>query len=228
MELACMAKILLAEDDLALAPMIRDWLGFERHTVEHVVDGQAALQLAEEFQFDLVILDWGLPGMTGVDICRKLRLRGNPVHILMLTGRDSLQDKETGLDAGADDYITKPFQIKELAARVRALLRRPVTYAGSVLTAGAITLDSGNYKVTKNGVELHLLPREFALLEFLMKHPNHVFSLDSLLEGVWASEADVTRDAVRTCVTRLRRKLESAGEKPIIESVHGQGYRLIS
>jgi two-component system, OmpR family, manganese sensing response regulator len=221
-----MAKILLAEDDAELAPMIKDWLGFERHTVEVAVDGPTALQLALDFQFDLIILDWGLPGLTGLDICKKLRSRGRAIAILMLTGKDTVQDKETGLDAGADDYVTKPFQIKELAARVRALLRRPVSYAGSVLTAGPITLDSAGYRVSKNGVEIHLLPREFALLEFLMKHPNHVFSLEALLESVWASEDEVTPEAVRTCVTRLRRKLDVEGQASIIESVHGCGYRL--
>ncbi len=221
-----MAKILIVEDDLGLSKMVRDWLVFEKHQVEEVADGNEALEKLRFYEYDLVILDWMLPGMSGVQILREFRNTRGSTPVLMLTGKDTIIDKETGLDAGADDYLTKPFHMKELSARTRALLRRPRDIVTDTIKVGDLLLDRGKHKILKNNVEVKLLPKEFALIDFLMRHPNQVFSVDALLNRVWESESDATADAVTTCVKRIRKKLDSEGKPSIIRTVHGVGYRL--
>lgn len=221
-----MAKILIVEDDLGLSKMVRDWLVFEKHQVEEVADGTEALEKLRFYEYDLVILDWMLPGISGVQILREFRNTRGSTPVLMLTGKDTIIDKETGLDAGADDYLTKPFHMKELSARTRALLRRPRDIVTDTIKVGDLLLDRGKHKILKNNVEVKLLPKEFALIDFLMRHPNQVFSVDALLNRVWESESDATADAVTTCVKRIRKKLDSEGKPSIIRTVHGVGYRL--
>lgn len=221
-----MAKILIVEDDLGLSKMVRDWLVFEKHQVEEVADGNEAREKLRFYEYDLVILDWMLPGMSGVQILREFRNTRGSTPVLMLTGKDTIIDKETGLDAGADDYLTKPFHMKELSARTRALLRRPRDIVTDTIKVGDLLLDRGKHKILKNNVEVKLLPKEFALIDFLMRHPNQVFSVDALLNRVWESESDATADAVTTCVKRIRKKLDSEGKPSIIRTVHGVGYRL--
>lgn len=221
-----MAKILLIEDDPDLCSIIEDALAAEHHMMEIVSTGSEGNDRLRVYKFDLVILDVGLPHMTGLEVLRNFRARGGKTPVLILTGKGAVQEKAEGLDAGADDYVTKPFAMKELSARVRALLRRPSAYTGAVLQAGDIDLDPISRRVTKNGAEINLLPKEFALLEFFMRHPNEVYSTDALLNHVWASESDSTPVSLRTCLTRLRQKIDVDGQPSIIRNLHGLGYKL--
>jgi OmpR-family two-component system manganese-sensing response regulator len=221
-----MAKILLVEDDSEFAEAVQRWLEHEHHTVESVADGTDAHERLNIYKYDVLILDWELPGMSGVDICKKYRATGGTAPILILTGKSAVSEKETGLDAGADDYLTKPFHMKEMAARVRALLRRTGRFNETTLKVRNIVLEPGLYNVTRDGVELRLLPKEFALLEFFMRHPGEVFSAEALLDRVWISEADITPDAVVTCIKRLRKKVDLESEPSIIRTIHGVGYKL--
>jgi DNA-binding response OmpR family regulator len=223
------AKILLVEDDTGLSRMVRDWLTFEHHLVETADNGRDGLDKLQFYQYDLVILDWELPEMTGIQICKEFRSRGGTTPVLMLTGKGTIGDKESGYDAGADDYLTKPFHMKELSLRLRALLRRGGTALQSdTLKFRDLELEPGSHRVTRQGKDLQLLPKEFALLEFLMRHPNQVFSAEALLSRVWASETDTTVDAVSTCIKRLRKKIDVDGQNSIIKTVHGVGYKLES
>ncbi len=222
-----MAKILVVEDDVDLAAMVVDWLKFEHYSVELVYSGTEGLDRLQSSEYDAIILDWELPGLTGIEICQQFRAEGGITPVVMLTGKDLVSDKLTGLDAGADDYLTKPFNMKELSARLRAVLRRPAGLLDNVLKVGQLELEPTKYLVRKAGVELQLLPKEFSLLEFFMRHPNQVFSADALIQRVWMSDSEATGDAIRTCLKRLRKKLDDNDDaNPIIQTVHGVGYRL--
>ncbi len=220
-----MAKVLFVEDEKALSDVVVDWLTAQQYIVEHVGDGQEALHRLNCYQYDVIVLDWGLPGISGIEVCQQFRSKGGATPVLMLTGKRDVDDKEAGLDAGADDYLTKPFHMKELAARLRALLRRPQAVVSNQLTARDVVLDPTTHRVTKSGAEVNLLPREFALLEFLMKHPSQVFSAEALLDRLWASESDATSGTIRTYVNRLRNKIDTEGQSSLICTVHGIGYR---
>jgi DNA-binding response OmpR family regulator len=219
-----MAKILLVEDDPDLANLIGNILHVERHTIETVSNGQEALGRLKMFRYELVVLDWMLPGMNGMEICTEFRSKGGNTPILMLTSKSTPEEKETALDGGADDYLTKPFHPKELTARIRALLRRPQTVNAKILQIGDIVLDAKTMKVYKNDEEIHLLPKEFSLLELFLRYPNQVFSGDALLDRVWASESAASVDTVRTYIKTLRKKIDSKGSPSLIRTVHGVGY----
>jgi DNA-binding response OmpR family regulator len=221
-----MAKVLLVEDDKVLQDTVADFLRSERHEVEAIADGGEASGRLRHYHYDLVVLDWNLPTKEGLDVLKEYRSQGGTTPILMLTGKGHIDDKTTGLDSGADDYLTKPFDIRELSSRVRVLLRRPNTGSTDILTAGSVSLDMQTHTVKQNGEPISLMPKEFALLEFLIRHRNQVFSVDDLLNRVWSSESDSTTDAVRQCITRLRRKLDREGQKPLITTVTGVGYRI--
>ncbi len=221
-----MAKILMVEDDRDLTLMVSDWLKLEHHQVECVHNGPDALEFLRNFDYDIVILDWELPGLSGIDILKDFRLQGKKTPVLILTGKRSVSEKEVGLDTGADDYLTKPFDLRELTARLRALLRRGWELGSNVLTFSDIVLDPSAHSARRGNRNLQLLRREFSLLEFLMRHPNQLFSAESLLSHVWTAEADVGPETVRTCVKRLRQKLESQGEPEVIQTVRGVGYKL--
>ena len=222
-----MAKILVIEDDLGLSRMVKDWLTFEHHMVETADNGKDGLEKLQYYQYDVIVLDWELPEMTGIEICRQFRSAGGKTPVLMLTGKGTIVDKETGFDAGADDYLTKPFHMKELSVRLRALLRRVGgNLTGDELRYRDIVIEPANHRATRTGKDLQLLPKEFALLEFLMRHPSQVFSAEALLSRVWSSDSDATIDAVSTCVKRLRKKVDVEGETSVIKTVHGVGYRL--
>lgn len=223
-----MSKILLVEDELDLSKQIQDWLAREHYIVETIDNGETAYHHLRVSKFDVIILDWQLPGMSGLEICKKYRSSGGKSPVLMLTARSTIDDKEMGLDAGADDYLCKPFHLKELSARVRALIRRSSASAASsnILHLGDISLDPSARRVTKGGVDVKLEPKEFSLLEFLMRNRNVVFSADALLDRVWESDTSVSPDSIRTYIKGLRKKLGSSGEASIITTVHGLGYRL--
>jgi DNA-binding response OmpR family regulator len=223
-----MAKILVVEDDESLSRMVSEWLAGEHHTVECSFDGADACEKLKFYEFDMVILDLNLPSMGGIKVLREFRASGKTTPVLILTGQDKIEDKEVGLDSGADDYLTKPFHMKELSARVRAVLRRPSSYAGDRLVSRGLELDPGNHTVKVNGNDISLLPKEFQLLEFLMRHPDQVFSADALLNRVWASASDSSIDALTTCVKRLRKKIDLDGSPSFIKTVHGVGYKLFT
>jgi DNA-binding response OmpR family regulator len=222
---ALMAKILLMEDDEALAETVEDWLIMSDHMVDIARDGREALARIEAFSYDLFVLDWEVPQTTGIELCSKLRAKGVMSPILMLTGKSAIEDKTTGFDVGVDDYLTKPFHPKELVARVQALLRRPAQLVSQTLTCGDITIDT-NSKQAKQGQDvLNLQPMEFTLLEFFVRHPNQPFSPEALLSRLWHSDAEVSSQSVYTCLARLRKKIEKNGVCPIA-TIRGVGYML--
>jgi DNA-binding response OmpR family regulator len=220
--------LLLVEDDVRLARALTRLLTEDRHVVEHAADGRTGLELASAIDgLDVVILDIGLPDMSGIEVARRLREDGVDTAILMLTARDTVTDRVTGLDAGADDYVVKPFAYQEVAARLRALGRRtePGPRRGApLLRAGAITLDETTRRVTAAGRDVDLSPREFSLLEALLRHAGKTLTRDQLLDLAWPFSVAVTPNAVDAYVHYLRTKLGEAGAQ--VETVRGVGYRL--
>ena len=221
-----MAKILLVDDDVYLGKLLREWLEHEKHKVDLVLTGTEANEFLEAYKYDVIVLDWGLPDVSGIEVCNNYRKRGGTTPILILTGKGHIAEKEAGLDSGADDYLTKPFEVRELAARLRALLRRPVKMVESVLTFNSLELNARTRQVTKNGVHLKLPPAEFALLEFLMRNTNSVYSSKALLNHVWTAQAEVGPETVRTSISRLRQHIDEPGKPTMLENVHGVGYKL--
>jgi DNA-binding response OmpR family regulator len=221
-----MGKILVVEDEADLAKLVRNWLERDKHLVEVIDNGFEALTHLQINKFDVIILDLMLPELSGMEVCRRYRQGKGKTPILMLTAKNSVEDKEAGLDAGADDYLTKPFNMKELAARVRALIRRASDHPNSMYTLRDIEIDASEYRVTKAGAEIHLLPKEFRLLEFLVRHPHQVFSAEDLLASVWESDTSALLDTVRGHIKRLRKKLDTPGQSSIISTVYGIGYRI--
>lgn len=220
-----MAKILYVEDDADLAERVVTWLAeVEKHLVEHVGNGKDAMERLSAFKYELIILDVGLPDTSGIDVLKEFRRKGGVTPVLLLTGQDKVEQKISGLDAGADDYLTKPFHVQELTARLRTLLRRPREYSGNSFSVGEVEIDTGSRSVKANGQDVSLKPREFALLEFLMRHQNKVISPDDILQSVWSSESDATSETIYTHVKNLRKKLASAGAETFIRTVHGAGY----
>jgi DNA-binding response OmpR family regulator len=224
-----MARVLVVEDEVALSDLVRSHLEKEGHTVEQAFDGSQALASAARVRPDLVILDWLLPGLDGLTVCQELRHQ-HLMPILMLTARGEVADRVAGLEVGADDYLTKPFSIVELAARVNSLLRRvamdsaAASPAGSQpITFGQLVLDPTGHRATLDGSALDLSRREMDMLELLLQHPGRTFSRDYLLERLWGSDLDVLDRAVDTQMVRLRRKLGDLGA--CIETVWGVGYR---
>lgn len=221
-----MAKILVVEDDSEVLTLICESLKAENYVVDSVTTFEQAAQTLRFQDYDLIVLDWNLPDGSGINVLRNYRANAGKSPVILLTGRAKVDEKEEGLDSGADDYLTKPFSMRELNARVRALLRRPAVYSGKELRARDIVLDPESHRVTRNGKEIKLLPKEFALLEFLLRNPGRVFSPEALLERVWESTSDASTDTVRIHVNRLRTKLDMKGEDSVIGTVHGVGYRL--
>ena len=221
--------VLVVEDDPRLGRLLRRLLEEERHVVELATDVRSALELAEEIGgLEAIVLDVGLPDGSGLDVARRLRATGSTVPILVLTARDTVGDRVTGLDAGADDYLVKPFAFEELAARLRALVRRAggqeALRSGLHLQVGSIALDEARREVTANGQRIELSPREFSLLEYFLRHPGEALSRDRLLDHVWPSGVAVTPNAVDAYVHYLRDKLGPAGDR--IRTLRGIGYRL--
>jgi DNA-binding response OmpR family regulator len=222
--------LLVVEDDPKLGRLLTRLLQDDRHVVELAADGQSGLDIAWDAPgIDAVILDIGLPDMSGLEVARRLRAHGSRVGILMLTARDTLNDRVVGLDAGADDYLVKPFAYEELAARLRAFGRRAsanVVRKGARLVNGSIELDEGLRRVTVDGRDVNLSPREFALLECLLRNPGRVMSRDQLLDQAWPFGVAVTLNAVDAYIHYLREKLGAAADR--IETVRGVGYRMRS
>lgn len=221
-----MAKILLIDDDKALCQVIEDWLEHRHHSVQLVHDGIDGISFLQYSHYDLVILDINMPGKDGFDLCREYRAGGGQTPILMLTGKDKIRDKEMGFGLGADDYLTKPFHMEELMMRVQALLRRANTLISNTLKAGNITLDPNTFSVWRADEKINLSKIEFALLEFFMRHPKQVFSPELIISRVWPSDAETAPETVRTCLKRLRSKIDEDGKPSLIQNIHGVGYVL--
>lgn len=220
-------RVLVVEDEVDLADAVARGLRNEGYAVDVAYEGLEALEKAAVNDYDLVCLDLNLPGADGLEVCRRLKATEDGPRVLMLTARDSLEDRVTGLDHGADDYLVKPFEFPELTARVRALLRRDGGRSGAVLEVGDLVLDTARHEARRNGEVLSLTPKEFALLRYFMSHHGEVLSAEDLLEHVWDENADPFTNTVRVTVMTLRRKLDALGDKQPIETVVGTGYRLV-
>jgi DNA-binding response OmpR family regulator/HPt (histidine-containing phosphotransfer) domain-containing protein len=222
-------KILVVEDDLLVADALKTTLSDQKYTVEIAHDGQAGLDFIEAFDYDLLLLDSVLPKLDGVSICRHVRSRGYMMPILLLTSLDSNHDRAMGLDAGADDYVVKPFDPEELSARIRALLRRGNDRVSPILKWENLTLDPRSYEVTYQQQLLSLTPKEYALLELFLRYSRRLFSCGAILEHLWTYEDAPTEEAVRTHIKGLRHKLKAVGAPTdFVETVYGIGYRLKS
>ncbi len=219
-----MAKLLVIEDDETLLGSVKQWLQGERHTVDAVTCVRDGLDRVMHYQFDMLILDWELPDGSGLDILTSYRGKGGQAPVLMLTGKSNVNDKRLGLDSGADDYLTKPFDLIELGARVRALLRRGQSELKSVLSVGPVTLDPARGTVKRGETTLHLPPKEFAVLELLMKHPGEYFTVESISARVWSDEADISPESIRTYINRLRNRINDPAGEPLIKTQWKRGY----
>ena len=217
--------VLVVDDDTRIAAAVRRSLVYEGYDVEVAGDGSAAFARARERIPDLVILDVMLPGMSGIEICKRLRQDGD-VPILMLTARDGTADRVLGLDSGADDYLVKPFAYEELLARVRALLRRQVPRGRRTLRFADLVLDVTAHEVRRGDRLLALTPREFDLLQHFLRNPRQVLTRERLLDAIWGYDFGATSNAVDVYVGYLRQKLEQSGERRLIHTVRGVGYIL--
>ncbi len=219
-------RILLVEDDEIAAELLRKDLTRQHYFVDVASDGQAGWELADAFEYDLILLDFMLPKLDGLSLCRQLRAQGDHTPILLLTAYDSSTEKVTGLDAGADDYVVKPYDFEELLARIRALLRRGNANLSPVMTWGNLCLDPSSCKVTYNEQLLQLTSKEYALIELFLRNSQQIFSQSALLDHLWSFDEPPLENTVRAHIKSLRRKLEQAGGEDLIETVYGLGYRL--
>ncbi|MGC7871274.1 response regulator transcription factor [Desulfosporosinus sp. SYSU MS00001] len=217
------SKILIIEDEEKIARFIELELGYEGYITTKAFDGRTGLELAETGEFDLVLLDVMLPKLSGMEVLRRLR-RTSSVPIIMLTARDSVMDKVFGLDSGASDYITKPFAIEELLARIRTALRKTAIENAEVLSASGLLLDTGRHKVTMEGTPIDLTKREFDLLHYLLKNKGMVVSREALLENVWGFDFTGETNAVDVYVRFLRGKIDEVFNVKLIHTVRGVGY----
>jgi DNA-binding response OmpR family regulator len=221
-------RILIVEDEVPIADAIAATLRSRGESVDVVSDGRDALEWAASYPYDVVVLDVNLPSLDGFGVCAELRARGNSARVLMLTARDDVTDRVTGLDRGADDYITKPFAMTELLARIRALRRRQLDQPAPVLRVGRLAIDPASLAVLNGERPVNLTAREFALLEVMARHAGQVLSRDRLIEAVWGVDFTSESNLLEVYVRSLRRKLGEGMHDGCIETVRGVGYRLRS
>jgi DNA-binding response OmpR family regulator len=219
-------RILVVEDSRRLAGIVKRGLLEEGYAVDNAYDGEEAEYMAETAPFDVIILDIMLPKKDGIAVCRDLRAKNVNVPILMLTAKDSVEDKVTGLDSGADDYLVKPFAFSELLARIRALLRREVLPKTQKFQVGDLSLDPQSREVWHDGSRLDLTAKEYAILEYFMRRPNAVVTRTMLGESVWDYEFDGISNIIDVYVRRIRRKIDQDGQPSLIQTIRGAGYRL--
>jgi DNA-binding response OmpR family regulator len=221
-----MGHILLVEDEVKLARFIELELGSEGYRVSVAHDGMTGLSSIRESEPDLAILDWMLPGLTGVELCRRMRATGIKIPVILLTAKDEVGDRVTGLDAGADDYLVKPFSIEELLARIRAHLRRTQETDTDVLQFEDLSLNRRTREVHRGQRSIELTAKEFDLLQYLMSHPRQVFTRDQILENIWGYDFLGDSNIIEVYVRYLRLKLEHDSEKRLIHTARGVGYSL--
>jgi two-component system copper resistance phosphate regulon response regulator CusR len=219
-------RLLVVEDDTHLAELLARGLREQRYAVDVAADGEHAIYQAAVFEYDALVLDVGLPGRSGLDVCRELRRRGSRVPVLLLTARDAVPDRVAGLDAGADDYLVKPFALDELYARLRAQLRRGHELRPPTLVVADLEVDTGARLARRAGRDLALTGKEYAMLEYLARHAGRVVGRAELSEHVWDENHDPASNAIEVYVNRLRRKLEAPGAVPLIHTRRGAGYLL--
>ena len=217
-------KILVVEDDRTVGPYVKRGLDEHGYHADLVDDGMEALRLASGGQYDLIVLDLRLPGMTGLEVLRTLRDRGNTIPILVLTAQDSLEFKVTALRTGADDYVTKPFAFEELLARVEALGRRPQALQSAILGVADLELDTATHEVRRGGEAVELTPKEYAVLEYLVRHSPRVMSRTLITEYAWDYHFDPGTNIVDVVINRLRKKIDAGSGKKLIHTVRGVGY----
>jgi two-component system, OmpR family, response regulator MprA len=218
-------RILIIEDDEGIVRVLRRALSYEGYTVDTALDGETGLNLARDHHPDLVILDLMLPGMDGLEVCQRLRAGGS-TPIIMLTAKDAVQDRVLGLDAGADDYMTKPFDLEELLARLRALLRRTQMERAPVLTFADLSLDTSTRQASRLGRVIALTAKEYDLLELFMRHPRQVLTREMIFDRVWGYDFGGESNVLDVYIRYLRQKLESEGEIRLLHTVRGVGYVL--
>ncbi len=223
--MANQSRILVIEDEERIANFLRRGLAYEGYQVDVAHDGQAGLALARDYPPDLVVLDWMLPGIDGIEVCRRLR-SGGSVPIIILTARDSLSDKVQGLDAGADDYLVKPFDFEELLARIRALLRRVQPSKIEVLKFSDLSLDTGTRQAFRGGRAIDLTAKEYELLELFMRNPRQVLTRDVIFDRVWNYDFGGESNIIEVYVRYLRQKTEAENEPRLVHTVRGVGYVL--
>lgn len=219
------SRILIIEDDEAILRFLRRGLAYEGYTVDTAAEGQTGLAMARDHPPDLVVLDWMLPGLDGLEVCRRLRA-GGPVPILMLTAKDSIHNRVQGLDAGADDYMVKPFDLDELLARIRALLRRAQPARPKVLRFSDLSLDTGTRQASRGDRVISLTAKEYELLELFLRHPRQVLTRDTIFDHVWGYDFGGESNIIEVYVRYLRQKLETGSETRLIHTVRGMGYVL--
>jgi two-component system, OmpR family, response regulator len=220
-------RVLVVEDEPKIGRAIKKGLEQETFAVDLCMDGDEGLRFALDEPYDVIILDRMLPGKDGVEVCKELRAAGNQTPVLFLTAKDKVRDRVDGLNAGADDYLVKPFAFEELLARVRALLRRPSHAVSPVLACEDLSLNTQTFEVTRAGKELQLTQREFALLEYLLRNKQRIVTKDAIIAHVWDYDADILPNTVEVYVGYLRSKIDKPFKKqPLIHTVRGFGYKL--
>lgn len=219
-------RILVIEDDHKIAGAIKRGLEQETFAVDIEYDGESGLGAATTISYDLIVLDRMLPGIDGIAVCKKLRSDKVHTPILMLTAKSNINSRVEGLNAGADDYLPKPFSFEELLARIRALLRRPKETQDTVLSVGDLILDTSTYEVKRGKNNIRLSSKEFALLEYLMRNENRVLSKDNIIDHVWDFDADILPNNVEVYIGYLRNKVDKDSSTPLIHTVRGFGYKL--
>ncbi len=221
-------RLLVVEDEHRIASSIKKGLEMEKYAVDLAYDGRDGLDLALTEDYDCIVLDLMLPGVDGLSLCRQLRQNNIHTPIIILTAKGQTQDKIKGLDAGADDYLTKPFSFEELTARIRALVRRPSSTISSVIKVGDLEMDTLSYQVKKHGRPLALSGKEYSLLEYLMRNAGRVVSKEQIISHVWNYDSDILPNTVEVYIKKLRQKIFSSAKKegPVIITVRGFGYKI--
>ncbi len=220
-----MSKMILGETQEDLATAMNDFFSAQQYTVQMEDNGLRILERLRQEFFDVIVLEMALPGLDAISVIRGYRSTGGNTPILLMSGSFCSEELQGGLDAGADAYMCKPFRLNDVAAQIRALLRRPLLRSGSILTSGLVAMDTGAGTVTRDDIQIHLHPMEFKLLEFLLRHPDQVFNARAIMERVWHKDLEFLDDTVRTHVRTLRQKIDSGGIPSIITTVRGLGYK---